>query len=112
MSSVGKIEKKTNTRFLNFYEFEAIHRVVFDIDVNDFENKKLGDGGAVTNETVGANGDITYTNSTEKLPVINLYKAGSTQISQTFYLDDFIAGTADWTQCGVCLRRDCSALCE
>ena len=26
MSSVGKIEKKTNTPFLNFYEFEAIHR--------------------------------------------------------------------------------------
>ena len=26
MSSVGNIEKKTNTRFLNFYEFEAIHR--------------------------------------------------------------------------------------
>ena len=26
MSSVGKIEKKTNTRFLNFYEFEAVHR--------------------------------------------------------------------------------------
>ena len=26
MSKVGKIEKKTNTRFLNFYEFEAIHR--------------------------------------------------------------------------------------
>ena len=26
MSSIGKIEKKTNTRFLNFYEFEAVHR--------------------------------------------------------------------------------------
>ena len=26
MSSIGKIEKKTNTRFLNFYELEAIHR--------------------------------------------------------------------------------------
>ena len=26
MSKIGKIEKKTNTRFLNFYEFEAIHR--------------------------------------------------------------------------------------
>ena len=26
MSSIGKIEKKTNNRFLNFYEFEAIHR--------------------------------------------------------------------------------------
>ena len=26
MSQVGKIEKKTNTRFLNFYEFEAVHR--------------------------------------------------------------------------------------
>ena len=26
MSRVGNIEKKTNTRFLNFYEFEAIHR--------------------------------------------------------------------------------------
>lgn len=26
MSKVGKIEKKTNTRFLNFYEFEAVHR--------------------------------------------------------------------------------------
>ena len=26
MSSVGKIEKKTSNRFLNFYEFEAIHR--------------------------------------------------------------------------------------
>ena len=26
MSSVGKIEKKTNTPFLNFYEFEAIQR--------------------------------------------------------------------------------------
>ena len=26
MSSIGKIEKKTDTRFLNFYEFEAIHR--------------------------------------------------------------------------------------
>ena len=26
MSRIGKIEKKTNTRFLNFYEFEAIHR--------------------------------------------------------------------------------------
>ena len=26
MSKVGNIEKKTNTRFLNFYEFEAIHR--------------------------------------------------------------------------------------
>lgn len=26
MSAIGKIEKKTNTRFLNFYEFEAIHR--------------------------------------------------------------------------------------
>lgn len=26
MSGIGKIEKKTNTRFLNFYEFEAIHR--------------------------------------------------------------------------------------
>lgn len=26
MSSIGRIEKKTNTRFLNFYEFEAVHR--------------------------------------------------------------------------------------
>ncbi len=26
MSSVGKIEKKTSNRFLNFYELEAIHR--------------------------------------------------------------------------------------
>ena len=26
MSSIGKIEKKTDTKFLNFYEFEAIHR--------------------------------------------------------------------------------------
>ena len=26
MSSIGKIEKKTANRFLNFYEFEAIHR--------------------------------------------------------------------------------------
>jgi len=26
MSRIGKIEKKTNTRFLNFYELEAIHR--------------------------------------------------------------------------------------
>ena len=26
MSRIGKIEKKTNTRFLNFYEVEAIHR--------------------------------------------------------------------------------------
>ena len=26
MSSIGTIRKKTNTRFLNFYEFEAIHR--------------------------------------------------------------------------------------
>jgi len=26
MSQVGKIQKKTNNRFLNFYEFEAIHR--------------------------------------------------------------------------------------
>ena len=26
MSHIGKIEKKTNTRFLNFYEFEAVHR--------------------------------------------------------------------------------------
>ena len=26
MSKIGKIEKKTNTRFLNFYEVEAIHR--------------------------------------------------------------------------------------
>ena len=26
MSKIGKIEKKTNTRFLNFYELEAIHR--------------------------------------------------------------------------------------
>ncbi len=26
MSKVGKIEKKTQNRFLNFYEFEAVHR--------------------------------------------------------------------------------------
>ena len=26
MSQIGKIKKKTNTRFLNFYEVEAIHR--------------------------------------------------------------------------------------
>ena len=26
MSSIGKIQKKTDNRFLNFYEFEAIHR--------------------------------------------------------------------------------------
>ena len=26
MSGIGKIEKKTDNRFLNFYEFEAIHR--------------------------------------------------------------------------------------
>ena len=26
MSKIGKIEKKTNNRFLNFYEMEAIHR--------------------------------------------------------------------------------------
>ena len=26
MSRIGKIEKKTDTRFLNFYEFEAVHR--------------------------------------------------------------------------------------
>ena len=26
MSSVGKIEQKTSNRFLNFYEFEAVHR--------------------------------------------------------------------------------------
>ena len=26
MSQIGKIEKKTNNRFLNFYEMEAIHR--------------------------------------------------------------------------------------
>ena len=26
MSRIGKIEKKTSNRFLNFYELEAIHR--------------------------------------------------------------------------------------
>ena len=26
MSSIGKIQKKTDNRFLNFYEFEAVHR--------------------------------------------------------------------------------------
>lgn len=26
MGRIGKIEKKTDTRFLNFYEFEAVHR--------------------------------------------------------------------------------------
>lgn len=26
MSGIGRIEKKTDTRFLNFYEFEAVHR--------------------------------------------------------------------------------------
>ena len=26
MSGIGKIEKKTSNRFLNFYELEAIHR--------------------------------------------------------------------------------------
>ena len=26
LSQIGKIQKKTDTRFLNFYEFEAIHR--------------------------------------------------------------------------------------
>ena len=26
MSSIGKIQKKTENRFLNFYEFEAVHR--------------------------------------------------------------------------------------
>ena len=26
MSSIGQIEKKTDNRFLNFYEFEAVHR--------------------------------------------------------------------------------------
>ena len=26
MSSIGKIEKRTSNRFLNFYEFEAVHR--------------------------------------------------------------------------------------
>ena len=26
MSSIGNIRQKTNTRFLNFYEFDAIHR--------------------------------------------------------------------------------------
>ena len=26
MSEIGNIEKKTSNRFLNFYEFEAIHR--------------------------------------------------------------------------------------
>ena len=26
MSQIGKIQKKTDTRFLNFYEFEAVHR--------------------------------------------------------------------------------------
>ena len=26
MSSVGRIQQKTENRFLNFYEFEAIHR--------------------------------------------------------------------------------------
>ena len=26
MSSIGRIEKKTNTKFLNFYELEAVHR--------------------------------------------------------------------------------------
>lgn len=26
MSRIGRIEKKTSNRFLNFYEFEAVHR--------------------------------------------------------------------------------------
>ena len=49
MSSIGKIEKKTNTRFLNFYEFEAIHR---DGKVSPYyvssRAKQIGDLKAVT----------------------------------------------------------------
>ena len=51
MSSVGNIKKKTNTRFLNFYEFEAIHR---DGSVSPYyvssRAKEIGQLKAVTHE--------------------------------------------------------------
>ena len=28
MSQIGEIKKLSDTRFLNFYEFEAVHRVI------------------------------------------------------------------------------------
>lgn len=51
MSSIGKIEKKTDTRFLNFYEFEAIHR---DGSISPYyvssRAKEIGQLKAVTHE--------------------------------------------------------------
>ena len=51
MSKIGKIEKKTNTRFLNFYELEAIHR---DGSVSPYyvasRAKEIGDLKAVTHQ--------------------------------------------------------------
>lgn len=60
------------------------------------ENKKLGDGGAITSETTNEDGTITYTNSEEKLPAINLYKTGSNQVDSTLYLDTFIEVGDKW----------------
>ena len=60
MSSIGRIEKKTDTRFLNFYEFEAVHR---DGRVSPYyvasRAKKIEDLKAVTHE-IKPDGVILY----------------------------------------------------
>lgn len=65
MSSVGKILKKTDTRFLNFYEFEAIHR---DGSISPYyvssRAKEIGQLKAVTHQTNLT--ELFYTVYTEK----------------------------------------------
>ena len=64
--------------------------------VYKIENKNLGDGGAITSETVNTDGTITYGDSNDMLPSINLYKTGSSQSDSTLYLDTFIEVGDKW----------------
>lgn len=58
------------------------------------ENKKLGDGGAITSESTNDDGTITYTDSNDKLPSIKVFR--NNKLEATYYLDTFIEVGDKW----------------
>ena len=59
------------------------------------ENKKLGDGGAITGESTNVDdGTITYTDSNDKLPSIKVFR--NNKLEATYYLDSFIEVGDKW----------------
>ena len=58
------------------------------------ENKKLGDGGAITSETVNTDGTIDYEDNHEMLPKIKVFR--NNKLEATYYLDTFIEVGDKW----------------